>query len=133
MLASTLIPQPQSMIHAPLEEDVNMSFGRFIHKFVLHYSCDYQMHLFFGYLCRRWVENWNSMKFLFNQLTYSIFWWMIISELHFSGSMLLRSLTLSENDGDLEVIYVLISKKCWNIWYDASVCITKYHKFSDVP
>ncbi|XP_022133800.1 golgin candidate 6 isoform X1 [Momordica charantia] len=44
MLASTLIPQPQSMIHAPLEEDVNMSFG----------------------------------------------------------SMLLRSLTLSENDGDLE-------------------------------
>ncbi|KAG7016213.1 Golgin candidate 6, partial [Cucurbita argyrosperma subsp. argyrosperma] len=46
MLASTLIPQPQSMIHAPLEEDVNMSFG----------------------------------------------------------SMLLRSLTLSENNGDLEVI-----------------------------
>ncbi|XP_038890405.1 golgin candidate 6 isoform X3 [Benincasa hispida] len=44
MLASTLIPQPQSMIYAPLEEDVNMSFG----------------------------------------------------------SMLLRSLTLSENDGDLE-------------------------------
>ncbi|KAA8520857.1 hypothetical protein F0562_011530 [Nyssa sinensis] len=27
MLASTLIPQPQSMTHAPLEEDVNMSFG----------------------------------------------------------------------------------------------------------
>uniref|UniRef100_A0A0A0KNZ3 Golgin candidate 6 n=1 Tax=Cucumis sativus TaxID=3659 RepID=A0A0A0KNZ3_CUCSA len=44
MLASTLIPQPQSMMYAPLEEDVNMSFG----------------------------------------------------------SMLLRSLTLSENNGDLE-------------------------------
>ncbi|CAM8902058.1 unnamed protein product [Rhodiola kirilowii] len=44
MLASTLIPQPHSMTHAPLEEDVNMSFG----------------------------------------------------------SMLLRGLTLSENDGDLE-------------------------------
>ncbi|KAH9791006.1 Golgin candidate 6 [Citrus sinensis] len=27
MLTSTLIPQPQSMSHAPLEEDVNMSFG----------------------------------------------------------------------------------------------------------
>ncbi|XWS44110.1 hypothetical protein CRYUN_Cryun15aG0016600 [Craigia yunnanensis] len=27
MLASTLIPQPNSMTHAPLEEDVNMSFG----------------------------------------------------------------------------------------------------------
>ncbi|KAL6986295.1 Golgin candidate 6 [Sarracenia purpurea var. burkii] len=27
MLASTLIPQPQSMTHAPPEEDVNMSFG----------------------------------------------------------------------------------------------------------
>ncbi|XP_073285547.1 golgin candidate 6 [Primulina huaijiensis] len=27
MLASTLIPQPHSMVHAPLEEDVNMSFG----------------------------------------------------------------------------------------------------------
>ncbi|KAG8375000.1 hypothetical protein BUALT_Bualt10G0054000 [Buddleja alternifolia] len=27
MLASTLIPQPHSMINAPLEEDVNMSFG----------------------------------------------------------------------------------------------------------
>ncbi|KAL3331396.1 hypothetical protein AABB24_034954 [Solanum stoloniferum] len=27
MLASTLILQPQSMIHAPVEEDVNMSFG----------------------------------------------------------------------------------------------------------
>ncbi|GAA0144610.1 membrane traffic protein [Lithospermum erythrorhizon] len=27
MLASTLIPQPQAMTHAPLEEDVNMSFG----------------------------------------------------------------------------------------------------------
>ncbi|XP_021298976.1 golgin candidate 6 isoform X1 [Herrania umbratica] len=27
MLASTLIPQPNSMAHAPLEEDVNMSFG----------------------------------------------------------------------------------------------------------
>ncbi|XP_059449820.1 golgin candidate 6 [Corylus avellana] len=44
MLASTLTPQPHSMTHAPLEEDVNMSFG----------------------------------------------------------SMLLRGLTLSENDGDLE-------------------------------
>ncbi|XP_021891995.1 golgin candidate 6, partial [Carica papaya] len=44
MLASTLIPQPLPMIHAPLEEDVNMSFG----------------------------------------------------------SMLLRGLTLGENDGDLE-------------------------------
>lgn len=39
MLASTLIPQPQSMIHAPLEEDVNMSFGRLIHKCILHCSC----------------------------------------------------------------------------------------------
>ncbi|CAL5433146.1 unnamed protein product [Camellia sinensis] len=28
MLASTLIPQPQPTTHAPLEEDVNMSFGR---------------------------------------------------------------------------------------------------------
>ncbi|XP_015879121.3 golgin candidate 6 [Ziziphus jujuba] len=27
MLASTLIPQPYSMTHAPLEEDVNMTFG----------------------------------------------------------------------------------------------------------
>ncbi|XP_043709225.1 golgin candidate 6-like isoform X2 [Telopea speciosissima] len=27
MLASTMIPQPQSMTHAPLEEDVKMSFG----------------------------------------------------------------------------------------------------------
>uniref|UniRef100_A0A2P2MPU8 Vesicle tethering family protein n=2 Tax=Rhizophora mucronata TaxID=61149 RepID=A0A2P2MPU8_RHIMU len=27
MLASTLIPQPHSMTHAPVEEDVNMSFG----------------------------------------------------------------------------------------------------------
>ncbi|KAK4596799.1 hypothetical protein RGQ29_014724 [Quercus rubra] len=27
MLASTLIPQPHSMTHAPFEEDVNMSFG----------------------------------------------------------------------------------------------------------
>ncbi|XP_057997171.1 golgin candidate 6 isoform X3 [Hevea brasiliensis] len=27
MLASTLIPQPHSMTHAPIEEDVNMSFG----------------------------------------------------------------------------------------------------------
>ncbi|KAK7293471.1 hypothetical protein RJT34_16337 [Clitoria ternatea] len=27
MLASTLIPQPYSMNHAPLEEDINMSFG----------------------------------------------------------------------------------------------------------
>ncbi|KAK4338451.1 hypothetical protein RND71_042938 [Anisodus tanguticus] len=27
MLASTLILQPQSMIHAPVEEDINMSFG----------------------------------------------------------------------------------------------------------
>ncbi|XVE84048.1 hypothetical protein DITRI_Ditri16bG0137600 [Diplodiscus trichospermus] len=27
MLASTLIPQPNSMTHAPFEEDVNMSFG----------------------------------------------------------------------------------------------------------
>ncbi|XP_028076148.1 golgin candidate 6-like [Camellia sinensis] len=27
MLASTLIPQPQPMTHAPPEEDVNMSFG----------------------------------------------------------------------------------------------------------
>ncbi|KAJ4827560.1 Golgin candidate 6 [Turnera subulata] len=27
MLASTLIPQPYSMTHAPIEEDVNMSFG----------------------------------------------------------------------------------------------------------
>ncbi|XP_059639867.1 golgin candidate 6 isoform X4 [Cornus florida] len=27
MLASTLIPQPQSTLHAPVEEDVNMSFG----------------------------------------------------------------------------------------------------------
>ncbi|PRQ54048.1 putative vesicle tethering protein Uso1/P115-like, head [Rosa chinensis] len=27
MLTSTLIPQPHSMTHAPLEEDVNMSFG----------------------------------------------------------------------------------------------------------
>ncbi|KAF8397583.1 hypothetical protein HHK36_016503 [Tetracentron sinense] len=44
ILASTMVPQPQSMIHAPLEEDVNMSFG----------------------------------------------------------SMLLRGLTLGENDGDLE-------------------------------
>ncbi|KAK3020228.1 hypothetical protein RJ639_046860 [Escallonia herrerae] len=44
MLASTLIPQPQSMTHAPLEDDVKMSFG----------------------------------------------------------SMLLRGLALSENDGDLE-------------------------------
>ncbi|KAA8522440.1 hypothetical protein F0562_013199 [Nyssa sinensis] len=45
MLASTLIPQPQSMAHAPVEEDVNMSFG----------------------------------------------------------SMLLHGLTMSENDGDLEI------------------------------
>ncbi|GKB84191.1 golgin candidate 6 isoform X1 [Tanacetum coccineum] len=29
MLASTLIPQPFSMTHAPFEEDVNMSFGRY--------------------------------------------------------------------------------------------------------
>lgn len=28
MLASTLIPQPHSMLNAPFEEDVNMSFGR---------------------------------------------------------------------------------------------------------
>ncbi|CAK9156315.1 unnamed protein product, partial [Ilex paraguariensis] len=28
MLASTLIPQPQSMTHGPLEENVKMSFGR---------------------------------------------------------------------------------------------------------
>ncbi|OVA08903.1 Vesicle tethering protein Uso1/P115-like [Macleaya cordata] len=27
MLASTMIPQPHSMTHAPLEEDINMSFG----------------------------------------------------------------------------------------------------------
>jgi hypothetical protein len=30
MLASTLTPQPHSMTQAPLEEDVNMSFGRFV-------------------------------------------------------------------------------------------------------
>lgn len=30
MLASTLIPQPYPMNRAPLEEDVNMSFGRFV-------------------------------------------------------------------------------------------------------
>ena len=29
MLASTLIPQPLSMTHAPFEEDVNMTFGRY--------------------------------------------------------------------------------------------------------
>lgn len=28
MLASTLFPQPDSMVNAPFEEDVNMSFGR---------------------------------------------------------------------------------------------------------
>lgn len=33
MLASTLIPQPQSMTHASVEEDVNMSFGRSICSF----------------------------------------------------------------------------------------------------
>lgn len=32
MLASTLIPQPHSMTHDPLEEDVNMSFGRFVYS-----------------------------------------------------------------------------------------------------
>lgn len=37
MLASTLIPQPQSMSRAPLEEDVNMSFGRFVHFAYFHY------------------------------------------------------------------------------------------------
>lgn len=31
MLASTLIPQPHSMAHAPVEEDVHMSFGRFVY------------------------------------------------------------------------------------------------------
>jgi hypothetical protein len=31
MLASTLIPQPYSMTHAPIEEDVRMSFGRFVY------------------------------------------------------------------------------------------------------
>lgn len=35
MLASTLIPQPYPMNRAPLEEDVNMSFGRFVLKRVL--------------------------------------------------------------------------------------------------
>lgn len=30
MLASTLIPQPYSMNHSFLEDDVNMSFGRFV-------------------------------------------------------------------------------------------------------
>lgn len=30
MLASTLIPQPHLMTQSPLEEDVNMSFGRYI-------------------------------------------------------------------------------------------------------
>lgn len=36
MLASTLIPQPHSMTHAPLEEDVNMSFGRFVSIYFLY-------------------------------------------------------------------------------------------------
>ncbi|TKY63193.1 Golgin candidate 6 [Spatholobus suberectus] len=36
MLASTLIPQPYSMNHAPLEEDVNMSFGSMLlHRLTL--------------------------------------------------------------------------------------------------
>ena len=40
MLASTLIPQPYSMTHVPIEEDVNMSFGRFVYsKFRL--DCDF--------------------------------------------------------------------------------------------
>ncbi|GKV07811.1 hypothetical protein SLEP1_g19529 [Rubroshorea leprosula] len=30
MLASTLIPQPNSMVHSPLEDDVNLSFGRML-------------------------------------------------------------------------------------------------------
>ncbi|GLT33196.1 hypothetical protein SLA2020_078010 [Shorea laevis] len=30
MLASTLIPQPNSMVHSPTEDDVNLSFGRML-------------------------------------------------------------------------------------------------------
>jgi len=35
MLASTLIPQPESMMNAPPEEDVNMSFGRLFSSFAV--------------------------------------------------------------------------------------------------
>lgn len=50
MLASTLIPQPHSMAHAPVEEDVHMSFGRFVYCmcfFSLHASkfCVYYFRL----------------------------------------------------------------------------------------
>lgn len=43
MLASTLIPQPQSLTHSPPEEDVHMSFGRFFHllsQLELEQLCD---------------------------------------------------------------------------------------------
>lgn len=58
MLASTLIPQPYSMTHDPLEEDVNMSFGRYVYSKCLldhvllqyfHYSSMSGL-LFFNYL-----------------------------------------------------------------------------------
>ena len=43
MLASTMIPQPHTMTNAPLEDDVNMSFGRCFHilTILVHF-----MHLF---------------------------------------------------------------------------------------
>lgn len=47
MLASTLIPQPYSMTHAPLEDDVNMSFGRLVYPSEFYYNCHY---LNFNYL-----------------------------------------------------------------------------------
>ena len=48
MLASTLIPQPHSMTHAPFEEDVNMSFGRFVYSLCIK-DCILLINLFWAW------------------------------------------------------------------------------------
>ena len=102
MLASTLIPQPYLMTRAPLEKDVNMSFGRFVYSLCIK-DCILLINLFWAgsiYEIMLHELKIKGIKF-FSSSSKSFFWWITF----FSCSMLLHGLTLSENDGDLEVMW----------------------------
>lgn len=85
------------MTHAPLEEDVNMSFGRFV------YSC--------AFLLRASTLLYIISVSYYFHLSRSGKLIIIINVVRilFSCSMLLQGLTLSENEVDLEVMQHLVA------------------------
>lgn len=87
------------MTHASLEEDVNMSFGRFVYScaFLLRASTFFNCYILF--LCHFFhLSRSGKLIIIIN-----------VVRILFSCSMLLQGLTLSENEVYLEVMQHLVA------------------------